>query len=218
MGAKMKKTRNILMAMLAFLAVVLWGSVCILHWSNDTWAYGQISVVNTPDRTESVEHPYFVKEEYVPIVLEGTNIMESAKIEANGYNDVYTPRKVKDGKTLAQSYWEGKADAYPNILSATFDNEYKIYAMKLCLNPQPVWGTRTQTLSVEISVDGENFTELLKMADYEFNPDHGNEVVIEFDEISCKVVRLVFTANTGARGAQLAEWEVYSKDANLKEE
>ena len=69
-----------------------------------------------------------------------------------------------------------------------------------------------QTFCVQISEDGENFTELIPANDYEFNPDTANEVVIDFDEVGCKAVQLVFTGNTGAGGAQVAEFEIYSKE------
>ena len=208
----MKKVRVLLMAIAAIAAVGIWGAVLILHSGAEEKAYGEVTVIPTPDRTESTEHPLFVKEVYEPVIPDGTNIAEEAKFEANGYNDVYTPRKAKDGKTAGVSYWEGAPDAYPNILTATFEEEKSIHAIKVCLCPQSVWGARTQTFRVEISADGEDFEELIPSKDYEFNPDTANEVVLEFDTITCKAVQLVFTANTGASGAQVAEFEIYSAD------
>lgn len=209
----MKKVRFLLIIILAVLAAGLWCTVFVLRSGAGEQTYGQVTVVETPDRTESTEHPLFIKEVYEPVVIDGTNIAGLAKIEANGYNDVYTPRKVKDGKTAGVSYWEGESDAYPNILTATFPEEHHLHAIKVCLCPQSVWGARTQTFSVETSSDGENFEEFIASGDYEFNPDTANEVVLEFDETSCRAVRLVFTANTGASGAQVAELELYSHDA-----
>lgn len=212
MVKKGNKIRTIIIIVAALIAAIMWVAVLILRPEAATPSYGEIRVVETPDRTESTEHPLFVKVVYEPVIPDGTNIASIAKIEANGYNDVYVPRKVKDGRTTGVSYWEGASDAYPNILTATFPEEHTIHAIKVCLCPQSVWGARTQTFSVEISEDGDNFQELIPSKDYEFNPDTNNEVVLELDTVSCKAVQLVFTGNTGASGAQVAELELYSED------
>ena len=145
------------------------------------------------------------------MIPDGENIVRDAKIEDNGYNDVYNARKVKDGNVNGLSYWEGVSNAYPNTLTAIFEEDRTIHAMKLMLCPKPIWSARTQSLSVDISTDGENFTEFMAKQDYEFTPDRNNEVVLEFDEITVRAVRLNFYSNTGAEGAQIAEWEIYSE-------
>lgn len=216
MMKKANKIGTILIIVAALITVGIWVTVLVLHGGASTPSYGEIQIVETPDRTESTEHPLFVKEVYEPIIPDGTNIASIAKIEANGYNDVYVPRKVKDGRTAGVSYWEGESDAYPNILTATFPEEHTIHAIKVCLCPQSVWGARTQTFSVEISEDGESFQELIPSKEYEFDPNTNNEVVLEFDTVSCKAVQLVFTANTGASGAQVAELELYSEECNIQ--
>ena len=208
----MNRTKKALIVLLAAVAAILWCAILILFVGGRKTSYGQTSVVKTPDRTESTENPLFVKEVYEPVIPDGTNIAADAKMTANGFNDVYTPRKANDGRTAGPSYWEGENGAYPNILTATFKEAHKIHAIKICLCPQSVWSARKQTFGVQISEDGENFTELIPASDYEFNPDTANEVVIDFGEVSCKAVQLVFTGNTGAGGAQVAEFEIYSKE------
>lgn len=207
----MKKINKRILLFLTVLTAGLWCAVLVLMLGNSKESYGKITRIETPQRAESAEHPLFIKEVYEPVIPEGTNIAENAKIEANDYNDVYMPGKVKDGNPNAQSYWEGASDAYPNILTASYEEPQNIHAIKLLLCPLSVWSTRTQTFSVEISEDGENFTEFLASADYVFDPDKGNEVVLEFDDITIKAIRFVFTANTGASGAQVAELELYSR-------
>lgn len=211
-GGIMNQTKKSLIALLAVIAAILWCAVLTLFIAGRNASYGQVSVVAAPDRTESTENPLFVKEVYEPVIPEGTNIAEDAKMTANGFNDVYTPIKVNDGRTEGQSYWEGENGAYPNILTATFKEAHKIHAIKICLCPQSVWSMRMQTFCVQISEDGEKFTELIPTNDYEFNPDTANEVVMDFDAVECKAVQLVFTGNTGADGAQVAEFEIYSKE------
>ncbi len=206
----MKKIRVICLVLSGVLAAGIWGATFYLQVQSRTVTYGEVKIVETEDRTESTTHPAFVKEEFIPVVPDGTNIAQEARFDANGFNDVYAPGYAKDGDTSGPSYWEGAADDYPNILTAVFEETRSIHALKLLLNPQSIWGPRIQTFSVEVSEDGENFKELIPLTDYQFDPDTGNELVLEFDEIQAMAVRLTFTGNTGAVGAQIAELEIYS--------
>lgn len=207
----MKKGSVILMTGLILITAVLWGTAGYLKISGKEAAYGRVTRIETPERTESTEHPAFKKEAYEPVIPEGENIVKEAKIEANGYNDVYTPRKVKDENLNGASYWEGEVNAYPNVLTASYEEAQSIHAIKLGLCPLSVWSARTQTFSVEISEDGENFTEFIASKDYAFHPDTGNEIVLEFEDITFTAIRFVFTGNTGAGSAQVAELALYSR-------
>jgi len=206
----MNKVRIGLIVLLAILAAGLWGYTFSISSKAEETAYGEVNVVATADRTTSEIPARFVKEEYIPVIPDGVNIAEDAYFDANGYNDVYLSGKAKDGDTSGASYWEGAPDSYPNILTAVYNEEVNIHALRLLLCPLSIWGSRVQTFSVEISSDGENFTELIPSRDYTFDPNKGNEVVLEFDDVTVKAVRLQFTQNTGAVGAQLAELEIYS--------
>lgn len=209
----MKKIRMILLIALALAAAVVWCRALTMGSSDDTEnKYGSVTVVETADRTTSEVPEAFIKEEYIPVIPDGTNIADLSRFDANGYNDVYLPGKAKDGDTKGASYWEGAADSYPNILTAVYNENVNVHAIRLLLCPLSIWGTRIQAFSVEISADGENFTELIPMTDYTFDPNKGNEVVIEFDEVNIAAIRLNFTKNTGAVGAQVAEFEIYSND------
>ena len=115
-------------------------------------------MIEAPEQTESMLHPYFVKEVYEPVIPAGTN-----------------------------------------------------HAIKVCLCPKSIWSRRTQSFGVEISKDGENYTELLPITEYLFDPDTANEVVLEFENTECMSVRLVFTGNSGAGEAQVAELEIYKE-------
>lgn len=170
-----------------------------------------LTVVEAPDQTEAMEHPDFIKEEYVPIIPEGTNIAPEGKAEASSFTQSYVARKAIDGNTKGVSYWEGAPDSYPNTLTVDLKRVAPIHAIRICLNPASIWGKRTQTFAVKISTDGENFTELVPLNDYVFDPDRGNETVITFDTVEAQYVQLEFTANTGASGGQVAEFEIYSK-------
>lgn len=194
------------------LAVLVWGIVAYLHMMNKpTEETGTIIKIKNSDSTTVMDHPQFIKQPYEPIVLEGTNIALDAKADANSFQETYVPRKVIDGKTKGVSYWEGEAESYPNKLSLTWKEEHEVYAIKVCLCPDSVWSERTQKFSVEYSMDGENYEELIAEEAYVFSPDTGNEIVLEFDKQTLMGIQLSFTDNTGASGAQVAEFEVYEK-------
>lgn len=167
-----------------------------------------VTVIESPDQEEALEHPDFIKEEYTLVLPEGVNIALDKKVKASSFNDVYTPRKVVDGVATGVSYWEGKND-YPNYLTVDLEQPEKIHAIRVALSPMAIWGKRTQTFSVNISDDGENFSTFIESKQYTFDPDTGNEVQLLFDEIQTRYVQLVFTENSGAVGGQVAEFEIY---------
>lgn len=168
-----------------------------------------ITIIESPDQTEAETHPDFIKEEFVLTLPEGENIAIGKKIKDNGFTDVYGANRANDGSTDGSSYWEGKD--YPNTLTIDLETPASIYTVRLALNPMSVWGKRTQTIAINISMDGENFTELVKTKQYTFDPDTGNQLQIPFDEVETRFVQLVFTENSGAGGGQVAEFEIYSK-------
>ncbi|MDF2538986.1 MAG: coagulation factor 5/8 type domain protein [Herbinix sp.] len=169
-----------------------------------------VTTVSAPDQTEAQIHPDFIKEEFVMVLPEGVNIAAKKPIKANAFTDVYAENRANDGSTDGSSYWEGTSE-YPNLLTVDLENPAKIQTVRVALNPLSIWGKRTQTIAVNISSDGENFTELVKMKQYTFDPDEGNQIQIPFDEVETRYVQLVFTENSGAVGGQVAEFEVYSK-------
>ena len=170
-----------------------------------------VTVVEAREQTEAEENPAFIKEDYQLVLPEGENVALDKKIEASSYTQVYNAPKAVDGDAKGASYWEGKSD-YPNLLTVDLGEDTKIHAVRLALNPDAIWGKRTQTIAVNISEDGTNFTELVKTKEYTFDPDYGNETQITFDATQARYVQLVITANTGAGGGQIAEFEVYSAD------
>ena len=49
-------------------------------------------------------------------------------------------------------------------------------------------------------------------ATYDFDPKTGNEITLPFDAVKAQYVRVTITKNTGAKGGQVAEFEIYSND------
>lgn len=170
-----------------------------------------VTQVQAPDQTESMEHPDFVKEEFVAEVPDGTNIAPNAsKVDANACTGNYVARNTIDGDTDGASYWEGEGNNYPNTLTFTYDEPVSIHAMRLLLNPDPIWGKRTQEFEIQVSTDGENYETLVEKQGYEFDPDTGNQVIAEFEATDIKGIQLIFYSNTGANAGQAAEVELYS--------
>ncbi len=199
------------------LIVLLVVAICVLYWYKQNKIIeppqdipaSNVTVVEARDQTTAEEHPDFIVEGYVQVLPEGTNVALDKKAECSSYTQVYNAPKAVDGDSEGASYWEGKPE-YPNTLTVDLENPTKINAIRLTVNPLALWSKRTQIIAVNISSDGENYTELVGTKDYTFDPDFGNEVKITFDETEARFVQLVITDNTGAGGGQIAEFEVYS--------
>lgn len=216
--------RKIRLVLIAVLLVAL--IVVFIMWITGKTNYentmlnesANVTLVETPVQDAPMQHEAFIVEEYIPIVPEGANIAREGKIEASSYYDVYVPRKAVDGNLNGQSYWEAPADTYPNTLAITYEETFEVHAVKVGLCPKTIWGKRNQEFSVEITEDGENYQELIPMTSYEFTPDRNNEIVLEFDSVNIMGIRLTFQSNTGAGGAQVAEFEVYSNQVMAEED
>ena len=78
------------------------------------------------------------------------------------------------------------------------------------LPPSTAWGTRTQTVTVQGSTDGTNYTTLAASAGYTFNPATGNTATITFPASTDRYIKLTFTANTGWPAGQLSELQAFT--------
>lgn len=207
----MKIVRRILIVLL------LIANIGLLYYSENyikeplqTINPANVIVVEAREQSEAEEHPAFLVEEYQLVLPEGENVALNKSIKASSFTEVYNATKAVDGTCDGPSYWEGTGD-YPNTLTVDLGVQTKIHTIRLAINPLAIWGKRTQTVAVNISSDGENFTELLPAKQYTFDPDLGNEVQLPFEELETRFVQLVVTENSGAGGGQIAEFEIYSK-------
>ena len=169
-----------------------------------------VRVVEARQQTEAEEHPAFITEEYKLVLPEGENVALNKSITASSFTQAYNAPKAVDGSSEGPSYWEGEGE-YPNTLTVDLGAPTYIHTIRLTLNPLAIWGKRTQTISVNISSDGENYTELLPAKQYTFDPAFGNEAQLSFEEMETQFVQLVITENSGAGGGQIAEFEIYRK-------
>lgn len=207
----MKKKGIIIIVALLVLFVVMQALIIVGNSSGNSG--GDITVVTAPEQNEAMENELFTIAEFEMPEIEGKNVALNKRALDNGYNDVYDASLAVDGLTASASYWEGSSEQDVSTLTVNLKEKYNIHTMVIKLNPDPIWGKRTQTLSISVSNDGKEYTELVASADYDFDPNTGNLVVIDgFEETEAQYVQVNITANTGATAGQIAELEVYSND------
>lgn len=208
----MKKKGLIVIIVLAALLVVM--QVLVIVGNTPTKSSSKnITNVTAPDQEEAMENEQFTIAEFVMPEIKGKNVAVNKRALDNGYNDVYDASLAIDGLDRNGSYWEGSPQQEAQIFTLNMKEKYNIHTIVLKLDPRPIWGKRTQTFSISVSNDGKKYTELLPSADYDFDPNTGNLVIIDtFKETEAQYVQLSFTGNTGATAGQIGELEVYSND------
>ncbi|MBY0162320.1 discoidin domain-containing protein [Cytobacillus firmus] len=135
----------------------------------------------------------------------GTNLSIGKNVTASGQSQTYGPSNVNDGNP--NSYWESTNHAFPQWIQVDLGTATSINEFVLKLPAS--WEPRTQTLSVQGSLNGTTFTNITGPTDYAFDPAEGNSVTVSFDETSTRYVRLSVTNNTTWPAAQLSEFEIY---------
>lgn len=142
-------------------------------------------------------HTYKAKE--AAVVLE-TGLPLTAT--ANGQTQFYAGAGAADGNL--NTYWEG-AGSGQDELTLSFAQPASPLKLILRLNPSSTWGARTQTFSILGSADGQTFSEIVPSDDYTFDPAAGNSVTVDLPGTSLLALKILFTKNSGADGAQIAE-------------
>lgn len=199
-----KKKLAYVLSVISILAVL---SAAILIYI-DIKGATNFTIVSAPKHEEVVSPIKVEKSEvnYAEIDL-GNNLALGKKIIANNYTQVYVGKNANDGDV--KTYWEGAADSYPNTLVVDLEAQTAVKSVRIKLNPNNMWERRKQTLSIQGSLDNQNYTELSATADYLFDPVSGNAVIIDFNPSSIRYLKLEFTGNTAATGGQAAEVELY---------
>ncbi|SDF78182.1 CARDB protein [Lentzea fradiae] len=129
-----------------------------------------------------------------------------ATYSASSTNQDYGPGNAGDGDQA--TYWESANNAFPQWIQADLGAAVRADRVVLKL-PAANWGARTQTLAVQGSTDGQNFSDLVPAKGYEFNPASANTVGIDFTAATTRYVRLRITGNTGWPAGQISEFEVH---------
>ncbi|MFC4114921.1 discoidin domain-containing protein [Nonomuraea zeae] len=135
----------------------------------------------------------------------GTNLALGKPITESSHTHTYVAANANDNNV--QTYWEGAA--YPGQLTVQLGGNADLSSVTLKLNPDAAWARRTQTLQIlgrEQSATG--FTSLVASATYTFDPATGNTVTIPVTGRAADV-RVQITANSGAPGGQIAEFQIF---------
>ena len=110
-----------------------------------------------------------------------TNLALDQPVTASGYTQDYVPANAVDGNT--STYWESTDNAFPQWFQVDLGSATSVSRIVMDLPPSTAWATRTQTITVQGSTDGTNYTTLAGSAGYTFNPATGNTVTITFTAI-----------------------------------
>jgi hypothetical protein len=138
----------------------------------------------------------------------GTNLALRKPITASGFTHTFVATNANDDDVA--TYWEG---AVPSTLTVQLGTDAAVTAVVLKLNPDPAWGPRTQTVEVLGKAQGAaSFSTIKTTATYAFSPSTGNTVTIPVGATAADV-QLRFTANSGAPGGQVAEFQVIGAPA-----
>ncbi|MDI5963415.1 choice-of-anchor D domain-containing protein [Streptantibioticus silvisoli] len=137
-----------------------------------------------------------------------TNIAAGRPASASSSNSPYVASNFTDSDP--STYWESQNGSFPQWAQVDLGQNYSVGKVTLKLPPSTAWGTRTQTLSVQGSTDGSNFSTIVGSAGYTFDPSaNNNTVTITFNATTARYLRLNITANTGWSAGQLSDFEVF---------
>ena len=171
-------------------------------------ANGNVTVISAPKQEKAQRPSCFPDPEanYTPMP-DTENLALNKEVLSGEITDVYVTSNVNDGKT--DTYWESKG--FPGQMIINLGGSHRISTVAVRLNPSAVWEARSQEISVFVGSDENNFKEISPATMYNFDPDTGNRIRIDFDTVEATYVKVVFTKNTSSRtgGAQAAEIEVY---------
>ncbi|TDV55018.1 CARDB domain-containing protein [Actinophytocola oryzae] len=142
--------------------------------------------------------------------IAGSNLAVGKPIEASSTTQSFVATNANDDNTA--TYWESAG--YPSTLTVKLGANADVTSVVVKLNPDPVWGPRTQSFQVLGRDQGSTtYTQLVARADYSFNPStNQNSVTVPVTGRTADV-RLQFFANSGAPGGQVAELQVFGTPA-----
>ncbi|MEU9596533.1 discoidin domain-containing protein [Streptomyces sp. NPDC048109] len=136
------------------------------------------------------------------------NLAAGRRLTASSSTGAYTPGNGNDGNKA--TYWESANNALPQWLQADLGSSRRVDRVVLRLPDG--WPDRSQTLKIQASENGSDFTDLTAARAYAFDAAGGQSATITFDAATARYVRVLVTANTGQPAAQVSELEVYGPE------
>ncbi|MEV1048144.1 CARDB domain-containing protein [Streptomyces sp. NPDC049916] len=141
---------------------------------------------------------------------EPTDLARGRSVTVSGSHGGFPAAGANDGAVT--SYWE--SNGLPATLTVPLGADADLSSVVVKLNPDPVWATRTQDIQVLGRTQGGTaFTSLRARAGYVFDPAANRNTVTIPVVGRVADLRLQFSANTGAPGAQVAEIQVLGTPA-----
>ncbi|MGW2176458.1 discoidin domain-containing protein [Streptomyces sp. NPDC001705] len=134
-----------------------------------------------------------------------TNLAANRTLTASSSTGPYTAGNGNDGNKA--TYWESANNALPQWIQADLGASRRIDRVVLRLPDG--WGARSQTLKIQASENGTDFSDLTAAKAYTFDAAGGQSATVAFDATAARHVRVLVTANTGQPAAQISELEVY---------
>jgi hypothetical protein len=139
----------------------------------------------------------------------GTNLAPGRPITGTANTFIYVPANANDNDLT--TYFEGST--YPSQVTVSLLGNATLNSVVVKLNPDPVWGPRTQNIAVlGQSQSGGAFVTLAAAQNYNFNPSSGNSVSIPVSG-NYQNIQLSINSNTGAPGGQVAEFQIFGTPA-----
>ncbi|MFI1758911.1 discoidin domain-containing protein [Streptomyces sp. NPDC020571] len=136
------------------------------------------------------------------------NLAAGRRLTASSSTGAYTPGNGNDGNRA--TYWESANNALPQWLQADLGSSRRVDRVVLRLPDG--WPTRSQTLKIQASDNGSDFTDLTADKAYTFDAAGSQSATITFDAATARYLRVRVTANTGQPAAQVSELEVYGPE------
>ncbi|MET3985011.1 discoidin domain-containing protein [Streptomyces sp. PvR034] len=133
------------------------------------------------------------------------NLALGKTLTASSNTQSYVASNANDGNRA--SYWESVNNAMPQWLQADLGASLPVDRVVLRL-PES-WGPRTQTLKIQGSANGTDFTDLTASKAYDFTTAGGNTVTVTFDAATTRYLRVLISLNSVQPGGQLSELEIY---------
>jgi hypothetical protein len=133
------------------------------------------------------------------------NLAAGRRLTASSSTGAYTPGNGNDGNRA--TYWESANNALPQWLQADLGSSRRVDRVVLRLPDG--WPNRSQTLKIQASENGSDFTDLTAAKAYAFDAASGQTATITFDAATARYVRVLVSANTGQPAAQVSELEVF---------
>ncbi|AWT41523.1 MULTISPECIES: discoidin domain-containing protein [Streptomyces] len=133
------------------------------------------------------------------------NLAAGRTLTASSTTQVYAAGNAGDGNRA--TYWESANNAFPQWLQADLGSSLRVDRVVLRLPDG--WESRSQTLKIQGSANGTDFTDLSASRAYTFDAASGNSASVTFDAATTRYVRVLVTANTVQPAAQISELEIY---------